>query len=58
MTHFTHDISSRISAVVLTLLFSTVAVLGAVAPAFTGPVASQATTTLANATGDSANSLA
>jgi len=57
MTHFTHDISSRISAVVLTLLFSTVAVLGAVAPAFTGP-ASQATITFANTTGESANSLA
>lgn len=58
MTHFTHDISSRVSAVVLTLLFSTMAVLGAVAPAFTGPATSQATTTLANATGEPANSLA
>ena len=57
MTHFTHDISSRVSAVILTVLFSAVAVLGAVAPAFTGP-ASQATATFANTTGESANSLA
>lgn len=58
MTHFNHSMSSRLTAAVLTLLFSTLTVLGAVAPAYTGSATSQAATTLANTSGESANSLA
>ena len=58
MTHFNHSMSSRFTAAVLTLLFSTLTVLGAVGPAYTSTASSPAATTLANTSGESANSLA
>jgi len=55
MTHFTRKMSSRMSAIILTLLFSTVAVLGAVGPGYTGLAASQAMmTTAAISSGEAA----
>lgn len=47
MTHFTENLSSRMTAIILTVLFSTVAVLGAVGPAYTGLATGQSTTTTA-----------
>jgi hypothetical protein len=59
MTHFTTTLTSRLTAALLTVVFSAVTVLGAVGPAYTGSNAShQVATTLANNPGESANSLA
>ncbi|HWJ69424.1 MAG TPA: hypothetical protein VNS79_05180 [Sphingobium sp.] len=58
MMHFTHKMSRRLSAVMLTLLFSTIAVLGAIGPGYTGPASSQTMATMGYPSGESANTLA
>ncbi len=57
MTHFTHKMSSRLTAIIPTLLFSTIAVLGAVGPGYNGMAASQSMTAT-TLSGESANILA
>ncbi len=58
MTHFTHKMSSRMTAIIPTLLFSTIAVLGAVGPGYNGMAASQSMTAATTLSGESANILA